>query len=81
MHREVFDPLGMRDSRFVWNPNLKSRTATGFYEDGKALRPDDLSEFKYPIAAATLYTTLDDYSRFVKVLISDDKITRQMFSK
>jgi CubicO group peptidase (beta-lactamase class C family) len=81
MHQTIFEPLGMHHSSFVWKPEYQPNFALGFYEDGKQLRPDDLTNFKYPLAAATLYTTLDDYSRFVNVLLGGDSITREMFGK
>jgi len=66
MRRLVFDPLGMTDSRYSWDPRFEGRKATGHDEVGvpKAkVRPAIAN------AAATLETTASDYARFVIALL------------
>jgi CubicO group peptidase (beta-lactamase class C family) len=80
MQQGILKPLGMSRSSFVWKSE-EVNSAVGFYKDGNQVSADDLTYFRYPLAAATLYTTLDDYSRFVTVLLTGDAVTQQLFSK
>lgn len=63
---QVFRPLGMRDSSFVWRDAYADRIATGYDKHGRAL---DTVRFRRPIAAASLYTTPADYAKFVQALL------------
>ena len=70
--REVFEPLGMTDSHFVW---------VDAYEEQAAFRHDDLAT---PVgrsmpdetnAAASLLTTATDYSRFVVAVLDGEGLS------
>ncbi|WP_162258286.1 serine hydrolase domain-containing protein [Frateuria sp. Soil773] len=63
---QVFRPLGMRDSSFVWRDAYAGRVATGYDKRGHAI---DTARFRRPIAAASLYTTPADYAKFVRALL------------
>ncbi|MGD2067694.1 MAG: serine hydrolase domain-containing protein [Gemmatimonadota bacterium] len=61
MKEEVLDPLGMRDSRFGRPADASRAGLAQAYEDGHPA-PD----LQWPgLAAAGLYTTVDDLARFV----------------
>jgi CubicO group peptidase (beta-lactamase class C family) len=62
MQRRVFGPLGMTHSAFRWTPQVGAALVRGW--------PAHL-DFPEPIAAASLYTTAQDYARLVSALVND----------
>ncbi len=108
MREQVLDPLGMKHSSFVWQPEFDARMAAGY--DGQEKRLDvqaaigrrtqviaqewgkPLAEWRYedsaravqlvnpqwpvlplymvPNAAASLLTTVSDYSRFLSQIVA-----------
>jgi CubicO group peptidase (beta-lactamase class C family) len=66
MRRLVFEPLGMKDSRYSWDPRFDGRKATGHDEVGLPKTPVRPAISN---AAATLETTASDYARFVVALM------------
>ncbi len=60
--RNLFDKLGMTSSSFVWNADLAPRIATGHDTSGACLKR---SRYTHADAAYTLYTTADDYAKFI----------------
>ena len=61
MAREVLEPLGMERSSYVWEPELRDETATGYDWMGKRV-----PNYRFAArAAASLYTTAPDLGRFV----------------
>jgi CubicO group peptidase (beta-lactamase class C family) len=66
MRRLVFEPLGMKDSRYAWDERFEGRKATGHDEVGT---PKTLVRPAIANAAATLETTASDYARFVIALV------------
>jgi CubicO group peptidase (beta-lactamase class C family) len=65
--RTVLGPLGMAQSSFVWRPEYETRMATGY--DRSGTRVGSL-RYTLPVASTTLYTTIDDYARFVTSVIA-----------
>src|SRR6516162_9186526 len=57
MTEAVFQPLGMKNSSYVWRPDYDARTATGHDADGK---PTELVKPTEALAASTLNTTAKD---------------------
>lgn len=82
--REVFEPLGMESSAFVWRPAFEGRAAAGHDEWKESLgvrRRDEAN------AAASLLTTAEDYARFLIALLEgrglraatlEEALTRQV---
>jgi CubicO group peptidase (beta-lactamase class C family) len=73
----VFTPLGMRDSSLVWKDSYGSRAMRGTSSTGS---PRGV-RFKYPVAAASLYTTADDYAKFLSSLLSDERLLALCLSR
>ncbi len=77
--REVFEPLGMRRSSFVWQPAYDSTTAA----------PHDLlaraQTKRHPTgegnAAASLHTTAGDYARFVSAVLAGEGLPSDLASE
>ncbi len=65
--REVFEPLGMSRSSFVWNPEFESGAAMGVDAAGKVQRTNRRQEAN---AAASLLTTARDYARFLVAVLA-----------
>lgn len=61
--RLVFEPAGMRDTHFWWEPAV-DETRYALNHDG-AGNPLPLEKYDVANAAANLLTTIDDYSRFL----------------
>ncbi len=64
--QQLFGPLGMDHSSFVWTPNPRTRRAAGHDETGQAL-PE--RHYTQAHAAYTLSTTAADYARFVAAVL------------
>jgi CubicO group peptidase (beta-lactamase class C family) len=62
MRKEVFVPLGMADSTYVWQDEIESKMASGHSQIVKAMPKNKGREAN---AAASLRTTPSDYARFV----------------
>jgi CubicO group peptidase (beta-lactamase class C family) len=70
MDQQVFGPLRMHDSSFVWQDKHAGRAVHGFSASGHAREV----RFPYPVAAASLYTTASDYARFLSALLADERL-------
>lgn len=66
----VFEPLQMRDSRMRWMRGIQDRVVDGTSWLGGKLR-FDLTE---PNAAASLYTTAEDYAKLMVALVADQSL-------
>ena len=75
MRANVFEPLGMHDSGYVWHDRFEARHAAGTSSSGEPLPPQ---RFNSPLAAATLYTTAGDYARFVAAVLADHDLLQAM---
>lgn len=68
--RMVFRPLGMGRSSFVWTPAVGASLAAGHKPDGTF---NARSRYLHANAAYTLYTTADDYARFLLAFLDPAK--------
>jgi CubicO group peptidase (beta-lactamase class C family) len=62
MTRNVFAPLGMNSSSYVWKPAYQLSAANGHDREGN---PDPLSKPKEANSAGSLRTTAADYAKFL----------------
>jgi len=65
--RSVLGPARMSRSSFVWQETNSSDIATGY---GRSGAPVEVQRYSRPAATATLYTTIEDYARFVMRLLA-----------
>lgn len=63
---EVFKPLGLRRSSFVWQPAFATNASYGHDAAGQ---PTEIRQFGQANAAFSLLTTATDYGRFVQALL------------
>jgi CubicO group peptidase (beta-lactamase class C family) len=64
--KEVFKPLGMKNSSFTWQPKFAATLCAG--HDGHG-QPTPEQHFTAPYGAYSLLTTAADYSRFLQALM------------
>jgi CubicO group peptidase (beta-lactamase class C family) len=64
---EVFGPLKMKSSSFVWQEKFAANAATGHDDTNK---PTAVAKYTTPYAAYSLLTTATDYSLFLQALLS-----------
>jgi CubicO group peptidase (beta-lactamase class C family) len=67
MSTTVFEPLGMRATRLRFTDDIRERVLDGTSSFGGRVRFD----IREPNAAASLYTTTEDYARLVAALLAD----------
>jgi CubicO group peptidase (beta-lactamase class C family) len=60
--QNLFDKLGFESTSFVWTDKIDQQIATGHDTSGNC---NKRSNYKHSNAAYTLYTTPDEYSRFI----------------
>ena len=59
---QLFDRLGLTSTSFAWTDNLDPRIATGHDAAGAAIKR---SKYTHANAAYTLYTTAEEYAKFI----------------
>jgi CubicO group peptidase (beta-lactamase class C family) len=64
---EVFKPLGMKNSSFVWRASFAATASTG--HDGQS-QPTSINQFAAGYGAYSLLTTASDYSRFLQTVMT-----------
>ena len=60
--RTLFDKLGLESTSFVWTENLNPQIATGHDTSGNCI---ERSKYLHSNGAYTLYTTADEYAKFI----------------
>jgi CubicO group peptidase (beta-lactamase class C family) len=71
MTEQVFKPLGMTSSSFIWENRFEQSIVPGTWSGGA---PAWSMRFNVPVAAATLYTTAQDYGRFLAAVLGDKRL-------
>ena len=64
---EVFRPLRMASSSFIWQEKFATTACTG--HDGKG-QPTEIRKFAEPYGAFSLLTTATDYNRFLQAIMA-----------
>lgn len=70
----VFAPLGMGRSSYRWTPQIGEHLLPGTKANGA---PREVVPLRQPVAAFSLYTTVDDYARFLIALLRDPALLAQ----
>ena len=70
MAEQVFRPLGMGRTSFVWEKQFEGAVLPGTSSG----TPLPARPFRMPVAAATLYTTAQDYGRFLAAVLADERL-------
>lgn len=73
----VLDPLGMKDTHFLWDDTLESRIAIGYDKNAKAY---DIVKRKTAIAADDIMTTIEDYAKFMIASANSEGLSKEVFA-
>lgn len=68
--RTLFDPAGLKHISYVWTEELDAKIAAGHDTAGAFLRK---TSYTHPNAAYTLYTSADDYAKFLVEIMKTDR--------
>ena len=66
----LFKPLGLKHSSYVWTDEIDSLVSCGHDTSGNYLAK---SKYVHSNSAYTLYTTAEDYARFIIEILKEDK--------
>ena len=75
MTAQVFKPLDMNHSSYVWEPRFERNILLGTKANGT---PRQQWSFTKPIAPVTLYTSAEDYGKFLVTLLNDHHVLKQI---
>ena len=75
MTAQVFKPLAMNQSSYVWNDRIAPHLQPGRKANG-SLRAT--LELKNPNAAFSLFTTAADYGKFLVAVLGDEELIKQV---
>ena len=70
LEQQVFTPLGMNDTSLVWRDDFAGRAVEGVTFLGFRQR----ARFGSPVAAASMYTTAADYSKFMSAVLANQSL-------
>jgi hypothetical protein len=76
MRREVFEPLGMTKSSYVWRPEFENNAA---YRHDMMGETRGLKRHQRAIGPATLQTTACDYARFLIAVMKGESLNEQTY--
>ena len=80
LSERIFEPLGMPDTGFFSSPDKRGRTATMYRLDEQsglrddAMGPIPVTEPRFCQGGAGLVSTVDDYLRFVRMLLGGGEV-------
>ena len=75
MTAQVFKPLGMHHSSYAWNEGIAQRLLAGTKANGA---PRTTLDLQSPVAAFSLYTSAEDYGKFLVEVLSDAQLLKQI---
>jgi CubicO group peptidase (beta-lactamase class C family) len=78
MKKYALDPLGMKNSCMIWKEEYEKTSANGHGYFGK---PEDFRKRLQAHSAASLYTTAEDYARFVCAVMNGEGIKKETLKK
>ncbi|MBN8731955.1 MAG: serine hydrolase [Acidobacteria bacterium] len=78
LKKNLFEPLGLKDTGYDWNQAIIARRASGYQPDGKHAAYLDMS---LPYAAGSLYSTVDDLAVWAAALESGKVVSKENYTK
>jgi CubicO group peptidase (beta-lactamase class C family) len=76
MDAQVLGPIGMRHSSLVWKEEYDGAAMLGNATSGSIRN----AQFRSPVAAASLYTTAEDYALFLSAFLANQRLLVQTTS-
>ncbi|WP_053228468.1 serine hydrolase domain-containing protein [Spirochaeta cellobiosiphila] len=80
MNQNVFAPLGMNHTILGWSDEISENLANGFDEEGELISSEHLKN-RVPNAAASTFTTIEDYARFAAWVSDGASLTPEVFKE
>jgi CubicO group peptidase (beta-lactamase class C family) len=74
----LFNPLGMHNTGFVWTEKIEKKLASGHDNNGKFLTK---TKYKHANSAYSLYTTPEDYAKFIVEILDEESTNNYSLSK
>jgi CubicO group peptidase (beta-lactamase class C family) len=78
MRKNAFEPLGMTTSSYVWQENYETKVANGHSSFGEV---EEKRRTKEGNAAASLYTTITDYVKFLTAVLNQEGLRKNLFAQ
>ncbi len=78
VERYVFKPLKMERSSLSWRDEYAQNGAAGHDHYGKS--SGSIERFQEPTAQASLYTTAEDYGKFLSAVVKGEGLSKSTFS-
>ncbi len=75
--KNVFEPVGMHQTSYVWQTRFENNYALGYDENGNALEKNKRTN---PGAAGSMETTLADYARFIQWIMQRKGLDSRMYT-
>jgi len=76
--RNFFDKLGFESTSYVWTEKINSQISTGHDSSGNCLKR---SKYTHANSAYTLYTTAEEYAKFIIEIMKPNKPKNYSLSK
>ena len=78
MQKEVFDPLEMTHSSYVWKPEFDEATA---FPHNMLEEASEKRKPSFPMAAATLHTTAPDFAKYMMAVMNEEGLSGETVSQ
>lgn len=75
---EIFNPIGMMRTGYIWHERFDDNYAIGHLASGE-LNPK--KKRKIPVASGSLVTTISDYSRFIEYVMQRKGLNKELFEE
>ncbi len=72
----VFQPIGMERTSYIWQPRFENNYALGYDENGKPLEKNKRTTAG---AAGSMETTVADYAKFIQYIMQKKGLDQQMY--
>ncbi|HEV3224347.1 MAG TPA: serine hydrolase domain-containing protein [Puia sp.] len=75
--KNVFQPIGMDRTSYIWQQKFENNYALGYDENGNSL---EKKKRKTPGAAGSMETTLSDYAKFIQYIMQKKGLNEKMLN-
>jgi CubicO group peptidase (beta-lactamase class C family) len=76
--KNVFQPVGMDQTSYVWQQRFENNYALGYDENGQPLEKNKRT---IPGGAGSMETTLDDYAKFIRYVMQKKGLDKELFGR
>lgn len=76
--KNVFQPVGMDQTSYVWQQRFENNYALGYDENGQPLQKNKRT---IPGGAGSMETTLADYAKFIEYVMQKKGLNKELFER